>query len=317
MLSRPPAPAVDDLERTPPTMTLDIMLPFYGRVDHFREAVAGVLAQTDPDWRLVVIDDHYPDESAGRWLVDIGDPRIEYRRHEQNLGINRTFQECVDSSTSDWFTIFGCDDVMRPRYVETIKRLASLHPDAAMIHPGVAIIDEDGQPTRTLVDTAKAFYRPSEPTTLAGEALAVSVIRGNWMNFPAVAWRGDLVRPIGFRAGYHVVQDLALVVDLAEKGGSLVTDDEIVFDYRRHSGSVSSWRAVDGSRFVEEQGYFQSVAGRFDDRGWKRAARAARLHLSSRINAATQVPGALVHRDVAGAGILTRHALGLRAPGTP
>ncbi|MEL4319006.1 glycosyltransferase [Leifsonia sp. YIM 134122] len=300
-------------------MTLDIMLPFYGRVDHFRDAVTSVLGQTDPDWRLVIIDDHYPDEAAARWVTGIGDARIEYRRHAENHGINRTFQECVDDSRAEWFTIFGCDDVMRPEYVATIARLASANPGASMIHPGVGIIDEDGRPARTLVDAAKAFYRPSGPetVTLTGEALAVSVVRGNWMNFPAVAWRGDVVRPIGFRPGYQVVQDLALVVDIAEQGGSLVVDHQVVFDYRRHAGSVSSWRAVDGSRFVEEQGYFRASAARFDERGWRRAARAARLHLSSRINAATQLPGALAHRDLAGAGILARHSVGIRSSGTP
>lgn len=294
-------------------MTIDIMLPFYGRMDHFREAVLSVVGQSDPDWRLVVIDDHYPDDSAGPWLRSLEEPRIQYHRHAENLGINRTFQECVDRSRSGWFTVFGCDDLMRPDYVATINLLIAAHPDAAMIHPGVEIIGHDGRPARTLVDTAKGVYRPRfrGTTTLSGEDLAVSVIRGNWMNFPAIAWNGDLVRSIGFRDGYHVVQDLALVVDIAERGGLLVLDDRVVFDYRRHSGSVSSWRAVDGSRFVEEQEFFRDRAREFTDRGWSRAARAARLHVSSRVNALTQVPSALIHRDLRGVGTLARHAIGL------
>lgn len=294
-------------------MTHDIMLPYYGRADHFRLAVESVLAQTDPDWRLVVIDDHYPDEKPGEWLVSIGDPRIEYVRHPSNLGINASFQECVERSSNDWVTIFGCDDLMRPDYLATIGRLARSHPDAAMIHPGVGIIDADGRSTRTLVDTAKRLYRPraSGTTELSGERLAVSVTRGNWMNFPAVAWYGPTLRRIGFRPGFDVVQDLALVLDICETGGSLVVDDEIVFDYRRHAGSVSSWKAVDGSRFTEEQAFFRALAARFASRGWPRAARAARLHISSRINALTQLPRALATRDVAGGRILFGHALGI------
>lgn len=294
-------------------MTYDIMMPFYGRPDHFTLAVRSVLAQTDPDWRLVILDDHYPDTAPGEWVTSLGDPRIQYRRRAENQGINASFQECVELSRSEWFTIFGCDDVMHPGYVARVTRLAQQHAQASMIHPGVRIIDGDGSPVRTLVDSAKALYRPkaTTPVELSGEALAVSVTRGNWMNFPAVAWNGPAVRSTGFRQGFEVVQDLALVLDLCEAGGSLVVDDEVVFDYRRHAGSVSSWKAVDGSRFVEEQAFFRSLDGRFGSRGWSRAARAARLHVSSRINALTRLPSALRAHDRAGTDVLLRHSLGI------
>lgn len=295
-------------------MHLDIMMPFYGRVDHFREAVESVIAQSDPDWRLVVIDDHYPDASAGDWLLGLGDARIEYVRHPANVGINRNFRESVERSRADLVVVFGCDDRMHPGYVGRMKQLAAEFPDASMLHPGVRIIDEDGAPTRTLVDSAKAYYRPRahRPVRLAGEDLAVSVTRGNWMNFPAVAWRGPALRRTGFREGYEVVQDLALVLDLCVAGGSLVVDDVVAFDYRRHAGSVSSWKAADGSRFVEEARYFADLERRFRALGWRRATRAARWHVSSRINALTRLPSAVRSADRDGTRTLLGHALGIR-----
>ena len=54
-------------------MTLDIMMPFYGRIDHFKLAVQSVLDQTSPDWRLVIVDDVYPDLSAGEWARSSAD----------------------------------------------------------------------------------------------------------------------------------------------------------------------------------------------------------------------------------------------------
>lgn len=286
------------------------MLPFYGRPDHLTVAVESVRRQDDVDWRLVVIDDAYPDAGPRQWLQTLADPRIEYVRHETNQGINATFQECVERSTASWVTIFGCDDVMRPRYVSRIRELAYEHPQAGIIHPGTSIIDAEGSPVRTLVDTAKALYRPrgNRPLTISGENLAVSITRGNWMNFPAIAWNGPVLRATGFRPGYQVVQDLALALDVGKNGYSLVLDDEVVFDYRRHGASVSSWRAVDGSRFSEERGFFAELASDFDKRGWKRAARAARVHLSSRLNALTRLPSAARAADVSGARELTRHA---------
>ncbi|MFT4135085.1 glycosyltransferase family 2 protein [Microbacterium sp.] len=290
-------------------MTIDIMLPFYGRADHFAQAVRSVLAQTDGNWRLVVIDDANPDTAPGEWARSLADPRVEYRRHERNLGINATFQECIDLSRAEWVTIFGCDDVMRPGYIARVRELIARHTAARIVHPGTGIIDAEGRPARTLVDTAKALYRPRgpRPLLLSGAELATSLTRGNWMNFPALVWHGPTIREIGFQQGYDVVQDLALALDVCRAGGALLLDDEIVFDYRRHGGSVSSWRAVDGSRFTEEREFFTALVADFRDRGWHRAARAARMHLSSRLNALTRMPSALRAGDRAGLAVLAGH----------
>ncbi|MCU1404567.1 MAG: glycosyl transferase family 2 [Glaciihabitans sp.] len=287
------------------------MMPFYGRVDHFKIAVLSVLTQTDPDWRLVVLDDCYPDLSAGQWLQALGDSRIEYVRYAENVGINANFQAAIDRAVNERFVIFGCDDVMLPRYVQRVREIAAEHPDAAMIHPGTEIIDGDGKVVRTLVDSMKALYKPKVKGTLelSGENFAVSITRGNWMNFPAIAWRRDVAARIGFRPGFEVVQDLALALDVAFDGGSLFVDDEVVFRYRRHSGSVSSWQAAEGRRFVEERRFFTSVGEEFAARGWQRARRAAELHLSSRINALTRLPSALATRQRESIGTLLRHAL--------
>jgi hypothetical protein len=45
-------------------------------------------------------------------------------------------------------------------------------------------------------------------------------------------------------------------------------------------------------------------------RGWPRAARAARRHLSSRLNALTRLPAAARHGGFSGVRSLARHAFG-------
>ena len=87
-----------------------------------------------------------------------------------------------------------------------------------------------------------------------------------------------------------MVQDLALVLDLVLDGESLLVDPTTAFRYRRHRASVSSAHAADGRRFAEERAFFAETADRMAARGWPRAARAARQHVSSRINALTQLP---------------------------
>ncbi|CEH05750.1 Protein of unknown function [Propionibacterium freudenreichii] len=77
------------------------------------------------------------------------------------------------------------------------------------------------------------------------------------------------------------------------RGGSLLVDSQLAFMYRRHSSSDSSVRALSGTRFDEERRFFENMAAEMAAKGWDRAARVARLHLSSRSHAATLLPGAL------------------------
>jgi glycosyltransferase involved in cell wall biosynthesis len=291
-------------------IVLDIMLPFYGRMDHMHEAVRSVLAQTDDRWRLVIIDDAYPDESLGEWVAALADQRIEYRRNPANLGILANFQLCIDLATAEHLVIMGCDDIMLPGYVEHIHSMIEKDPDAAFYHAGSQIIDADSQVVRTLVDTAKAYYRPrtSVQISIGGEQLAVTLMRGVWTNFPAIAWKREVIAEIGFDARFVTVQDIALMVDILARGYHLALDETVVFQYRRHATSVSSYRAVDGSRFVEEKAFFTHTAKRLDALGWKRAARAARAHFSSRVLAGVQVPGALIHGDGKAVRTLLGHA---------
>lgn len=293
--------------------TVEFVMPFWGDPGQFREAVESIRAQDDADWRLTVIDDAYPDPEPGHWVRGLGDDRVRYRRNVENLGINRNFQAALDTAEADWVIIAGCDDRLHPAYLARVRDLAARHPGAALIHPGVQVIDDDGAPTRPLVDRAKALYRGrmTGETLLAGEDLATSITRGNWMYFPAIAWRREVAAGIGFRPGLDVAQDLGLALDVAVAGGELVYDPRVAFDYRRHAASVSSARAVDGRRFAEEQRFFREWAAAFRGLGWRRAARAADIHLSSRINAATRVPAALRAREWRGLALIGRHLLGL------
>lgn len=292
-------------------MTLEFMVPFYGDPALLKETVASVRAQTDGNWRLTVVDDGYPDDSLPGWFAALGDTRIRYERNEINLGANKNYEKCMSLATADDVTVLGADDLLRPEYVAVVRAARHRFPDAAIIQPGVDVIDEHGEPARSLVDRVKQHYapQPQGPVALAGEDLATSLLKGNWLYFPALCFRVDQVRAVGFRDGLNVVQDLALVLDLLMRGEQLVVDPTVCFAYRRHSASDSSWRALEGTRFVEERSYFLQVAGELDAVGWHRAARVARYHVSSRLHALTYLPSAVRRRHVAGIRNLSRHII--------
>lgn len=269
--------------------TIDVMLPYYGDVAQMKEAAQSVLDQTFTDFRLVVLDDGYPDPEPARWFGAMNDSRVVYLRNEQNLGANGNYRKAVELVEADWFVMMGADDVMHADYLSAISE-AITRFDVDIVQPGVQVIDENGTRVLPLVDRVKKAITPRVPAggaELGGEELAASLMRGDWAYFPSIAWKTAAVREIGFRTGLDVVQDLALILDIVKSGGRMALLTDVVFDYRRHSASDSSVRALDGRRFDEERGFFLDEAVSFDGLGWHRAARTARRHLTSRLNAAS------------------------------
>lgn len=292
-------------------MTIHVMMPFWGDIELFKKAVLSVLTQSDRDWKLTVIDDRYPGVEHRDWLEAIDDDRVSYVVNDHNLGVAANFQRSIDLATEDLVVIMGCDDLLLPNYVARIHALAARYPEASYFQPGVRVIDESGRPYFGLVERVKEYYRPTRRRIheLSGPVLAISLLRGNWTYFPSLCWRRADLSRWGFRPEFRVVLDLALQLDIATANGTLVVDDVDTFLYRRHKSSVSSAAAVDGSRFAEERAFFIEAARRCSSLGWRRAARVARAHLSSRLNAVTRLPSALAKGDRRGARALVAHAL--------
>lgn len=290
-------------------MTLNIIMPFWGDPGHFREAVESVLCQDDPGWTLLIVDDVYHDLAPGEWAQGLGDERITYVRNEDNLGPSRNYSKGVGLVDGEFVVILGCDDRLLPGYVRRVKELISRFPDAGLIQPGVRVIDERGVVYSPLGDKIKAWIRPTGPlpTSFEGEPIAVSLLRGNWTYFPSVVWRRSLVQD-GFRADLNVVQDLAKILEIILGGGSVVVDDATVFEYRRHSQSVSAKTAIDASKYRQELTLFTEITAQCRARGWRKAARASSWHTTSRLSALSVVPAALKARRSDGAKALLRHA---------
>ena len=297
-------------------MTVDVLLPYYGDVAMMKQAVESILGQTSPDWTLTVIDDGYPDESIPGYFGTLAaqDPRITYLRNEQNLGANGNYRKALTFVRHELAVVMGADDVMLKNYIETVVAAHQQFPSAQIIQPGVEVIDEHNQPVMGLIDRTKRLYAPrvnglTGRRLLLGEPLAVSLMRGNWLYFPSICWKADSLVATNFREGLNVVQDLALALDLIKAGGGLVVDSSVCFQYRRHRQSDSSWRALEGTRFIEEREFFAGMADEFEAIGWRRAARTARLHLSSRLNAATLLPKAWRTKQHQGIRNLRHHVL--------
>ena len=296
-------------------MTIDVMLPYYGDVAMMKAAVASILNQNDRDFRLTIVDDGYPDENLPAYFAALTaeDGRVRYLRNEVNLGANGNYRKCLGLIDHEFTVIMGADDVMLPNYIETIRR-GFQNPDVDIVQPGVEVIDEKGVVYAPLGDKVKDFLRrrivgQSTDAVITGEPVAKSLITGDWLYFPSVAWRSEAIKKHSFREQYNVVQDLALAMDIIMDGGKMMVSDTICFQYRRHRESDSSVQALDGRRFAEERAFFDECVRDFGKLGWNDAANAGRMHVSSRLHAVTLAPKVIQKRMWPGLRKLAAHVV--------
>jgi glycosyltransferase involved in cell wall biosynthesis len=293
-------------------VALDILVPYWGDPALMRETVESVFAQERDDWRLLVVDDAYPDPQIFVWLSALDDPRVTVVRHEANVGITANYRDCLARATQEHVVFLGCDDVLLPNYVGVVLDAFAAVPDAVMVQPGVSVVDETGRPATGLADTVKQrLLRPGGQgrSRLSGEALATSLLHGNWLYWPSIVFVRKAVQEIGFRVEMPIIQDFALELDLVAAGGTLVVDPAVCFRYRRHAGSASSTTLVDGSRFADERAYYAMAVEQMRELGWHRAERAARARLTSRAHALSLLPGVLARRRWASVRPLLHHAV--------
>lgn len=103
---------------------VSIVLPTYKRAHLLPLAIKSVLAQTYPDWELVVLSDNSPDNTE-EVVKSFDDPRIRYFRNDPNLRLPRTLNRGFSLAQGDYLTWTSDDNMLAPeaiaRMVETLQ----------------------------------------------------------------------------------------------------------------------------------------------------------------------------------------------------
>lgn len=282
--------------------TIDVLFPYYGDVEMMKKAVNSILSQTYTNWRLLAFDDGYPSKEPKRFFEEIikkdtkaqGKQRIFYERNKDNLGANGNYKKALSTASAEYYVMMGADDLMHPDFLQKFIDSLIKVGEIDIYQPSVDVIDENGNKYLPLSDKIKRYLQPKKTGIFSGESVAKSLMHGAWHYFPSMVWKTTSAKKVGFNKDYDVVQDVCMILDILQNGGSLYFDAHAhSFSYRRHSQSDSAVKAINGYRFNEELNFFRYKASQFRKLGWRGAELAARLHVTSRLNALVSIPGSL------------------------
>ncbi len=238
--------------------------------------------------RVSIIDDATPGDSIYSIVKGHADYSLDYHRNEQNLGLTENFRRCVEVAEGKYVWMPGADDVID---IQNVTELFTfLEADSsAMIACGASLIDFQGNSYKTIQDTVKRLISPvvlgRNPAFLKSRNILARVMVGNFIYFPAIIWRTDLVKENQFRSGYGTCLDLDLIVRTLFKVPTVAYWPRMsILQYRRHSESDSSVASKLDSRFDLELKVSSEVASEALLRRWWLVYFLSRLAITARIH---------------------------------
>ncbi|TSD66996.1 glycosyltransferase family 2 protein [Inquilinus sp. KBS0705] len=129
------------------TKKLAIVIPAYK--DTYLEATLNsILSQTDNRFTVFIGDDASPFDLYS--IVSKFENKIDinYVRFKENLGAKNLvahWERCIDLCNEDWIWLFSDDDIMDATCVESFYIEVESHPEEALFHFDVEIIDKNGK----------------------------------------------------------------------------------------------------------------------------------------------------------------------------
>ena len=125
------------------TPAVSVLLPIYNGTNYMEQSIRSVLAQTMPDFELLIVDDCSRDGTA-ELARSFDDPRIRFSRNEQNRGLFYNLNRMIEASTAPLVKLWSHDDVMQPRCLEQGVRFAREQPELGYFYCAADSIDADG-----------------------------------------------------------------------------------------------------------------------------------------------------------------------------
>lgn len=125
---------------------VSIGLPVYNGEKFLNATIDSLLAQTFPDFEIVISDNASTDrtEEICRAYAT-ADPRVRYVRVDVNRGAGWNYNHVFDLARGDYFKWQAHDDLLAPEFLEKCVAVLDRDPSVVLCYCDSAMIDETGQ----------------------------------------------------------------------------------------------------------------------------------------------------------------------------
>jgi glycosyltransferase involved in cell wall biosynthesis len=215
------------------------VVPTYRRPGLLHRAIKSVLAQTYPNFCLIVYDNASGDEteSVVREVMK-HDSRVMYIQRSENIGVWRNFDDAMRRVCTTFFSFLSDDDVVLPCFFELALGGFTGNPAAGFSATTTLEIDPRGRvPSAHLLGWRPGVYPPPEGV--------LAMLEHGQPAFPGVLFRRKVLDEVGFldeTVGNPWDWDLELRIAARFP---IVVSREPGALFSIHAQSISSYERVD------------------------------------------------------------------------
>lgn len=217
-------------------------MPVYNNGRYVAEAVQSILAQTFYDFELIAIDDGSTDDSL---IVLERYAKLDARLRilsRPNTGICGALNDGLAAARGALIARMDGDDTCAPDRLAKQVAFLNAHPDCVAVGCAVQCTDPTGSPTGRQL--------PPQNDESIDRGLVEG--RADVLVHATLVGRAKVLREIGgYRPKYDWVEDLDLLLRLAERG-RLANLDKVLYQYRRHPTSTCATRFERMCQLVNE-----------------------------------------------------------------
>ena len=126
------------------TPIVSILTPSFNHEKYVGFFIDSLLAQTNPNWELIIVDDCSRDNNIAE-IKKYSDPRIKLIQHDYNKGINAAINTAFEASKGQYLSLCASDDALDKNYVEDVINTMSIKEDIGVIYYSLQAIDSDSK----------------------------------------------------------------------------------------------------------------------------------------------------------------------------
>ena len=124
---------------------ISVIMPVFNAAPFVSAAIGSVLAQTCPDFELIIVDDASTDGSR-EIIAGFGDERIHKIWQEENLGAAYAKNTGLVVARGEFIAFLDADDIAFPGRLAAQLDFLQGHPDISILGSQITPIDAQGAP---------------------------------------------------------------------------------------------------------------------------------------------------------------------------
>jgi glycosyltransferase involved in cell wall biosynthesis len=125
-----------------------VIITTYNRAQLLKRALDSLIAQTEPDWEAIIVDDESTDDTYDQIIPYLRSfKQIKYYKKKHG-GEVATKNAGISFSTGKFITFLDSDDEYDPDHLKTRKLILGFNPSVRFLYGGVHIIGNQYVPDR-------------------------------------------------------------------------------------------------------------------------------------------------------------------------